>query len=279
MKKLQISLVVVAVLLGLGLFTLPKIVVKNLAGNTANMAEKPHTDEDSHNADTSMHTSKVSEKQSVRLSELKGNLAKATTPTLQLVALDSLINFWTVAQRLDSAVVYAEKSLILENNEFRLLKVANLYYDAFSFALKADKAQKMALKAESYLQKVLDKNPKLTETKVKLGLTIKYLNPQQPMKGILLVREASKEDPKNALALFSLGSLFAERNDFAKAVEQFEKLVNAHPTHVEGWAYLANSYEQTGQKEKAIQAWEQVKTLDPRPEVQKQVDENLRKLK
>ena len=99
------------------------------------------------------------------------------------------------------------------------------------------------------------------------------------MQAVLQLREVVENDPTNQLGLYNLGLLSIQSQQFDKAVERFESLVNSHPDHLEGQFYLAVSYFENDQREEARAQFERVKAMEADPEVLTSVDEYLEKLK
>lgn len=89
----------------------------------------------------------------------------------------------------------------------------------------------------------------------KLGLA--YLNEEPPkvQKAYVEFLQAVETDPKNADALYALGHTYAQRQEYDKAVETFQKLVVLDPNASKAHNYLGNVYEALGREDEAIVAY------------------------
>jgi tetratricopeptide (TPR) repeat protein len=158
----------------------------------------------------------------------------------------------------------------------RWLKAGDSYFEAYSYAVEVREQQQLGENARKYFNLALKQNPDLFDAKAKVALT--FL-PGQPMQAVILLREVVDGDPENELGLYNLGLLSIQSQQFDKAVERFEKLVQNHPAHLEGQFYLGVSYFESGEKIKARDQFELIKAMDQDPEVLVTVDEYLEKLK
>ena len=132
-------------------------------------------------------------------------------------------------------------------------------------------------KAITAYQAALKLNPASLDAKTGLGTAYVSGTPN-PMQGITLLLEVVKQDPKNIKANTNLG-LFAMRSgQFDKAVERFKTVIEQQPDP-EAWFYLASSYENLGQNEEAILAYQKAKELAADPGLTKFVDQKIQALK
>lgn len=275
MLKSQIYLLVGAGALVLGLFALPKVVVKNPSGIVSQEAINTKKLE----KESPMHTTNISEEQKKRLLILKNNWNKAADEKDQNQWTDSLVSFYKTINQWDSAAFYAEKTATKQNSEAAWLKAAENYFEAFTFALDTNKVRILGEKGYQAYEKVLEKNPDNLLAQTKMGVLYKYLNPQAPMKGIQMVSAVVKKDPNNELALFYLGTFFAERGAFPEAIERFEQVVRLNPKNPDAWIYLAQCYEETNKPQKVKEALEKVLGLEVAPEIKKEIEKKIKSIK
>jgi Flp pilus assembly protein TadD len=99
------------------------------------------------------------------------------------------------------------------------------------------------------------------------------------MQGIVLLREVLAEDPKNETALFNLGMLSIQSGQYDRAIERLTELITVNPGHVQGLLLLGVAYMNKGDKIKAREQFEKVKTLDKDPAVTATADSYLNDLK
>jgi tetratricopeptide (TPR) repeat protein len=270
MSKLQIALIVLAALATLGLYSLPKVVVKNdtIALSNDNAAESSPSTE-------GMHTLSLTESQESQLSRLQKAKEAAASLEDSILWNDSLAHFFIGLNKWDSAGFFYAENARLQPGVAAWMKAGNTYYEAFTFALDASKANRLGEKARGFYEQVLAKEPNYFEAKTKMGMT--YVSTSNPMQGIQMILEVARQDPGNELALFNLGILALERNDPATALKRFEELLASHPNNVQAWVYLAECQEQLGNKAESREALEKVLTLDISEEMRKQIRQHLDK--
>lgn len=268
MLKNRIILVVVSALLIVGLFLLPKVVVNN----------------DDHLAETESDTvQQTADPHSSAPEELVRHIAHmravySTTSEKQKKAIfaDSLAVLYAKSGKFDSAGVFAEEAATFFNTEESWFKAGDSYYQAYTFALNANKQGNLGEKSREQFERVLALNPKNLEAKTKMAMT--YLS-SAPMQGVAMLREVIQEDPKNQLALFNMGMLSIQSGQHDKAINWLIRLTEVNPAHTQGTLLLGIAYMNTDQKKKAKEQFEKVKDMDKDPAVQATVDSYLKDLK
>ena len=300
MQKTQVILVVIAVAVIGGLYSLPRVVVsnpssqntakpaqtdvKNEAKNESKTEEHTHADGTKHTGthaedEQGTHQKGLSESQKSRLSILKKAYSQEVG-NKKALALDSLNAFFRTVNLIDSVGFYLlSDARSNKNAPEKLQKAADAYFDAFGFALDSSRAKSLGQEAEKLYTELLVQNPKNLDAKAKLGVIYVSSNAAAPMKGINLLLSVVEEDPNNEFALYNLGFFSMMRNAHDKAIIRFEKLLETHPRNIQAWMHLAESYEALGKNKKAYEALEKVKQLDNSPEVQKEVNKKLQELK
>ena len=271
MLRTRIILIVVSMLLIAGLFLLPKVVVENesqLTTSTPDSVEAARP-QDPHNA--------APEELLHQIGDLRRSYQTTSESQKRAIFADSLAGLYTKAGKFDSAGWYAEQAAKFFNNEKSWFKAGDGYYQAYTFALDAEKQGQLADKTREQFTKVLDLNPKNLDAKTKMAMT--YLSSGNPMQGITMLREVLKEDPKNQLAMFNLGMLSIQSGQYQRAVERLIELVEINPAHIQGQLLLGIAYMNLDEKKKAKDQFEKVKKMDKDPAVQATVDSYLKDLK
>jgi len=217
MTKSQALLSVAAILLTFLLFSLPKSVVDT---KTKSQVTSP----------SQAHNKTAKTEQSNELISLRTAFEKASLPQKKPI-LDSLVVLFKKQNFYDSAAHYTEKWATASANFDDLLLAADLYYEAASFAVDAQKKDFLAKKALDMYQNLLQKKPNDLDLKVKTGMSQTLT--ADPMKGILAIREVLQNNPKHELALYQMGILSIESGQWDKAIERFETLLSVNPAHAE----------------------------------------------
>lgn len=271
MRKTRIIIFLLAVAIIAALYLLPKSVVENDSQLQSTVVSK-----DSALAISSPHnqTPKVLR---ADINQLRARYLSTLPEEKNAIFADSLANLYTDAGLFDSAAWFADRATTFFKTDKSLLKAANAYYEAYTFAIDRQKQVTLAEKTREFFSKVLERNPTNLEAKTKMAMT--YLSSESPMKGIGMLREVLRQDPKNELALFNMGMLAIQSGQYEKAVEWLEKLDSVNAKHLQGQLLLGVAYMNLGQKDKARQQFEKVKKMDKDPSVQATADSYLQELK
>ncbi len=272
MLKTRIILIVACAILVWLIFLLPKAVVEN----ESQLATSPDASESMGENPPAAHTT-ASADILKSIKELRAQYVPNSSNQKNTIFADSLAGLYSRAGQFDSAAWFAEEAASFFNTQESFMKAGNSYYEAYTFAMDAEKRDLLAKKTRDFLGKVLEKDQKNHEVKAKIAMT--YLSSPSPMQGIMMLREILAEDPKNETALFNMGMLSVQSGQYDKAIERLEELVTVNPNHVQGQLLLGVSYMNKGDKAKARTQFEKVKKLDNDPSVQATADSYLKDLK
>lgn len=260
----------VCALLVLLLFQLPKSVVSNENALTENTGS---TNESAPGEPHMQAPAALKEK----IGEYRTLWSKTAEKEKKAIFADSLASWYANAGVFDSSAWFSEEAASFFNTVESWKKAGNNYYQAYTFALDATKQQKLASKAQEFYNKVLGQTPQDLEVKNNLAMT--YLSSNNPMQGILMLREVLAADAKNETALFNLGMLSIQSGQFDNAIERLNTLIGLNPQHIQAQLLLGVAYMQSGDKVKAKSQFEKVKDMDKDPSVQATVDSYLKDLK
>ena len=272
MLKTRIILVVACAIIIWLIFLLPKAVVENESQLATESGEVETSSENS----ATPHAS-ASEDILKSIKELRAQYVSNSPNQKNTIFADSLAGLYTRAGQFDSAAWFAEEAATFFNTQESFMKAGNSYYEAYTFAMDAEKRDFLAKKTRDFLGRVLEKDPKNHEVKAKVAMT--YLSSASPMQGIMMLREILEEDPKNETALFNMGMLSIQSGQYDKAIERLLELTEVNPNHVQGQLLLGVAYMNTGDKARAKAQFEKVKKLDNDPSVKATADSYLKDLK
>lgn len=270
MLKTRIILILVSALLIGGIFLLPKVAVENESQLATSSSPEATT------AGVGAHAMAPEELLN-QIRTVRAGYLRNTSQQKNAIFADSLTGLYTKAGQFDSAAWFAEQAATFFNTQESFIKAGNSYYDAFTFAMEAEKQKALAEKTQHYFGRVLEADPKNLEVKSKLAMT--YVASAAPMKGIMMLREVLAEDPKNETALFNMGMLSIQSGQNDRAIERLSELVTINPGHSQGQLLLGVAYLNKGDRAKAKAQFEKVKQLDKDPTVQATVDSYLKDLK
>ncbi|GAB3640743.1 tetratricopeptide repeat protein [Spirosoma arcticum] len=296
MNKFVLLVVVLASALTVGLYTLPKVVVRNenrqltqsigggrqsqgagrAASDSLNAAASSGPVDDSQPDRSEIHEKPVSVAEQKRLETLRIAFAEANSAQKEAVG-EKLIVAFRELTRYDSAARYADLLAIAQPNERNMLRAGDAYFEAYTFAVDEKKIATLGQKTRDYYQKVLARNPNLLSAKANMAMT--YVNTETPMQGIMLLREVLQQEPTNELALFNLGLLSMRSNQYGRAIERFRQILVNNPTSRKAQFYLGVSLAEAGQKEEARRVLAEVKKQEKDPQILAAVHEYEDRLK
>jgi tetratricopeptide (TPR) repeat protein len=255
------------------IFFLPKVVVQS----ESELAQT-NTKADSTAATNNSAHAGVSESDKMAIAGYRARFDASGKNEKSSIFADSLWVLYTKTGRYDSAAWYAESSATFLKKTDSYLRAGNSYYEAYSYALEQDKQNQMGAKAREFLGKAVDADPKLYEAKAKMAMTL-MTSGAPPMQGIRMLREVATDDPKNEFALFSLGMLSIQSQQYDKAVEWLTKLVVVNPQHLQGQVFLGVALANEGEREKAREQFEKAKKMTTDQSVIATIDSYLKDLK
>lgn len=98
----------------------------------------------------------------------------------------------------------------------------------------------------------------------RVNLALTYTSnppPDNPMKGVLMLRELNQDAPDNVLVLNALGRLSIKTGQYERAVERLKAALQAEPDNANTICLLAQAYEGQGNSSKAQKYAEQCRSL------------------
>ena len=276
MWRNRIILIISATVLTVALFLLPKVVVDNEQEDINTTSGNEHSDEES-NVPEFDHGNKSDSATSLLISEARDLFRNSENIEKSLTFADSLALLYEKSGKYDSAAYFygwiADKSPNVE----REIRAGIAYYEAFGYAVDDGKAKFLGEKTRLYLGKVLEDHPEMVHLKTKIGMT--YISTNNPMQGIMMLREVVASDPTNEEALFNLGLLSRQSGQNDKAIERFATLLEAHPENIQARFLLGLTYMDIGKNKEAIEQFEIVKKKGNDPAITATVDGYLEEIK
>lgn len=262
MLKTRLILVAVTALLIWLLYLLPRGVVKNEAQLTVSPVPTDHA--------------AIPDSVLNKIRTFRSVVGEHADMEKSAIFADSLSDLYAKAGRFDSAGYYAEQSAAFFNTVDSWIRAGNQYYQAYLFAVEPARQSAFAAKAQEYYEKVLVADPRNFEVKSKLAMTL--MTPEDPMKGIAMLREVIEADPENEFALYNMGALSFQSGQYALAIQRLETLVRLYPGHLQGQLLLGVSYLNAGEKDKARTQLERLKEMSEDPAVKATADSYLKEL-
>ncbi|MBK9274512.1 MAG: tetratricopeptide repeat protein [Flavobacteriales bacterium] len=115
----------------------------------------------------------------------------------------------------------------------------------------------------------------------RLDEAVALVNGQEPMQGIMLLRQLAEEHPERPEVHWHLGLFSLQSGQVDKAAARFRKVVELDTagTRPEAWSMLGQSYAMMDSILPAIDALTRYRQLTPDPEARKATDQALEELR
>ena len=285
MNRYVLLVIVLASALTVGLYTRPKVVVRNTEKQLSSASSSGRVEPGSGQRSVTtgaatdrseIHEAPITPQQQQRVNQLRQTYLTATPANLEKAALQLIEEFRQVS-RYDSAAHYAGLLANRQPTELNLLRAGDAYFEAYTFAVDEQKTASLGEQTRSFYQKVLAINPNRLVAKANMAMT--YVNTDNPMQGIAMLRSVLAQDPTNELALFNLGMLSMRSGQYGKAIDRFRQILTNNPGSRKAQFYLGVSLAEAGQKAEARKVLADVKKQEKDPQILAAVQEYEERLK
>jgi tetratricopeptide (TPR) repeat protein len=205
-------------------------------------------------ADKLIETAKaqLNAEQKSEIAILEQNLKTAASDTAKIQLLKKLSGEWYRLQQFAASGSYAEQVAEKENTEMAWMIAGAMYQQAIAQSQDETLRQDCTDKAVKAFENALSINPKNIENQINLALCYTQNPPKDnPMKGILMLRELDSKNPNNPKILFQLAQLAMKTNQFAKAIERLEQILSIAPDSPDAICLIADAYQGNGEAAKA----------------------------
>ncbi len=283
MKKQHYILIALSVLACVGLYiggrTIP------LKSNSAHSADDGH-DHAPEKIDFKKNIlaeayAKLKPEQVQRLNNLEASVAKIADKDQQIHVFHQLARFWKDSGQLfEPYAYYTSEAAKLENSEKSLTFAARLFLNRLMATGEPTMQNWLASNAKVLLEKSLKINPANDSSKIGLGACYIFGNlSNNPMEGILPIREVVQKDPGNVYGQMVLGLGGKKSGQYDKAIERFQAVLKVDSTNVEAVFHIAESFDLKGDKANAIVYYEKAKQMVNIPEAKAELTKRIEELK
>lgn len=219
--------------------------------------------------------------QSARVTALENAISRGDLQTQKILVYGQLAAYWRDSvQATIPWLYYSGEKAKLEKSEKSLNFAAHSYLDKLRGVQDHSLKTWMAVQAKDLFTESLAINPANDSAKVGLGSTWFFGagGDGPPMEGIMKIREVAEKDPKNMYAQFMLGYGSMISGQLDKAAERFQKVVDEEPGNTEAVFLLAETYENLGDKAKAVKYYSEAAKMVNNPDLLKAIDEKIKSL-
>lgn len=188
----------------------------------------------------------------LRITPLEIQLEKASPDSAKVNTLKLLSGEWFRMGYPEVAGHYANLVAEIEGTA----EAWSIAGTTFNYSLQSDKSERVLAfsfeQAVTAFENAVSLDPQNSDHQINLALTYIAKPPQEnPMKGILMLRNLQEKDPSNARVLFQLGRLAISTGQFEKAIERLEQAQTLEPSDIQTVCLLADAYSKAGKTDLA----------------------------
>lgn len=279
MKKQQIILITGGIVLLCAIYFFGNTVPpkKSTATATANAAKDSVFNIDNVLAATK---SRLTPEQHTRVEQLENSIVRGDVKQQKANVYKQLASFYRdTAHLLLPYAYYTGEAAKLENSEKTLTFAARFFLESARSQHDEGLKKWMAKESKQLFEKALVLNPNSDSLKVGLGSCSFYGAADNPMQGIMMIREVVERDPSNMYAQYMLGVGSLMSGQLDRAIVRFNLVAEKQPDNVEVSIMLAEAYERKGDKPNAIKWYETVKAKVNNPDIVQELDHRIQDLK
>ena len=223
---------------------------------------------------------KLSPQQNSTLNKLETALKSAASQS-KIDVYKRLATFWKDTGMLyEPYLFYTAEAAKLENSEKSLTFAAQQFINSLLEVADPAIQNWLATNAKVLFDKALAINPNNDSSKIGLGACYILGNiSNNPMEGILPVKEIATKTPDNLFAQLILGLGGKKSGQFDKAIERFLIISNKEPNNVVIVLQLAECYEIKRDKENAKVWYKKAMALVDNVEIKKEIEKRISELK
>jgi len=224
---------------------------------------------------------RLTEEQALRVTKIENSVTRGDVKDQQIKMYHQLATFWKDSLHLfEPYATYTAEAAKLESSEKNLTFAAHLFLDKLFIEDDGSMQHWLANNAKVLFEQALQLNPTNDSSKIGLGACYILGNvSDNPMQGILPVREIAQKNPSNFFAQYILGLGGKKSGQYDKAIERFSIINKANPENLEIVLHLAECYDLKGDRKNAIVWYNIVRGKINNPKAVKEITDRIDKLK
>lgn len=215
-----------------------------------------------------------------KIIQLENSVVRGDVRDQQIHVYHQLASYW--ADTLHNSIMgayYTGEAAKLENSEKNLTFAAHLLLDDMMSSTDASQQHWLAEQAKELFDKALVINPNNDSSKVGVGVCYIFGNiSDNPMQGILAIREIADKNPDNLYAQMMLGLGGIQSGQYDKAAERFLTVVKKQPGNIEAILNLASIYEHLGNKTEAAKWYKNALNYVQIPRARTEIEDRIKSL-
>ncbi len=167
------------------------------------------------------------------------------------ITIDSLILYLNKKQLPQLSAYFEEIKNIHSPIDTIWFHIGKNYYDALGFASDLSETEPILASAARCFNRAISFNEKNTNAKIMLASC--YMQTNNPMLGIQMLKEIEKTDSSNVLLQMQLAEFSLRSNQLDKAIQRYKKALALDTNRIEIYAYLSEIYIQKKDTFESIQ--------------------------
>ena len=215
------------------------------------------------------------------MNDLEQSVIRGDVKKQKLDVFHQLAHFWKDSANIfEPYAWYEAEAARLENSEKSLTFAAHLILENLRNEESDQLKRWKALQAKDLFERSLRINDKNDSTIVGLGACYIFGNiADNPMEGILKVRQVVEKDSTNVFAQMVLGQGSLMSGQYDRAIDRFEKVLALQPVNLEAILLMAEVFERKEDKANAIKWYSKALPLAPNPAMRSALEKRINELK
>jgi tetratricopeptide (TPR) repeat protein len=201
------------------------------------------------------------------LAGLDDQLADAETDKARLPLLERLATEWYQAGQAGISGHFAQRIAEIRDTSARAWSIAGTTFSICVQKATTEKEKTFCTqRSVQAFQNAISLEPAVVDHQLNLSLTYTYSPPEEnPMKGILMLRDLQAKYPQNTAVLITLARLAIQTNQLQKATERLQQATALEPLNPEPVCLLAQVYGKLGLAQKEAESGARCAELTSQP--------------
>lgn len=183
---------------------------------------------------------------------LEKQLSIAATDTARVGLMKKISGAYYKAHQPAASGHYAEIIANQESTERAWMIAGSMFLEGIEHSDEVQERKVCTEKAIKAFENARAINPKNIEHDINIALCYATNPPQDnPMKGILMLKDLEAKSPDNTKVLFQLARMAMRTGQFGKAIERLEQILKLEPNTPAAVCLIADAYRQNGDATKS----------------------------
>jgi len=220
---------------------------------------------------------RLSPEQLTRLTFLENSITRGAVNDQKMHVYHQLAKFWRDTARIfEPYAWYTAEAARLENSEKSLTFAAHLFLRNLRLEDDPELRHWKGLQSKDLFERSLKVNPNNDSAQIGLGAAYLYGGfSENPMEGILKIRQVAEKDSTNVYAQMTLGQASLMSGQLDKAIERFTNVINLQPGNLEAVLAIADVFERKREPKKAVEWYKRSLPMIDHPGLRTEVEKRI----